>query len=99
MSKNTDPIRTMNLAFFNGTTERFAVGQIGAAAGNTAGNIGLLMNNSNPGGLVQNTVNPIAMGVGVTHLTIGRIDWNPAGFETVTLWVDPTNVTSEAAGG
>ena len=99
MSKNNDTIRTINLAFFNGTTEQFAVGQIGAAAGNSAGNIALLMNNSNPGGLVQNATTPIAMGVGVTHLIIGRVDWNAVGNETVSLWVDPADVTTEAAAG
>ena len=98
MSKNNDTIRTMNWAFFNGTSERFAVGMIGATAGNTAGNIGLLMNNSNPGGLVQSGT-PIAMGIGITHLLIGRIDWNPGGFETVSLWVDPSDVTTETAAG
>jgi len=98
MSKNNDTIRTMNWAFFNGTTERFAVGMIGATAGNSAGNIALLMNNSNPAGLIQSG-SPIAMGNGVTHLMVGRIDWNASGFETVSLWVDPTDVTTEAAAG
>jgi len=98
MSKNNDTIRTMNWAFFNGTTERFAVGMIGATAGNSAGNIALLMNNSNPAGLIQSG-SPIAMGIGVTHLMVGRIDWNASGFETVSLWVDPTDVTTEAAAG
>ena len=98
MSKNNDTTRTINLAFFNGGTEQFAVGQIGATAGNSAGNLALLMNNSNPAGLVLAT-SPIAMGVGVTHLIIGRIDWNAVGFETVSLWVDPTSVTTEAAAG
>jgi hypothetical protein len=99
LSKNTpDTIRTFNLAFFNGTTERFAVGQIGAAAGNTGGNIGLLMNNMNPAGLINGTT-PIAMGTGITHLLVGRIDWNAAGNETVSLWVDPIDVTTEAAAG
>jgi hypothetical protein len=97
-SKNNDTIRTINLAFFNGTSERFAVGQIATGTGNTAGNIGLLMNNQNPAGLVQ-APTPIAYDVGLTHLIAGRIDWNAAGFETVTLWVDPANVTSEAAAG
>ena len=61
MSKEVDTIRTMNLAFMGGSaTERMAVGMIGANAGNTNGNIALLMNNSNPGGLVQ-SANPIAM--------------------------------------
>ena len=98
MSKNNDTIRTMNWAFFNGTTERFAVGMIGATAGNSAGNIALLMNNNNPAGLIQSG-SPIAMGIGVTHLMVGRIDWNASGFETVSLWVDPTDVTTEAAAG
>lgn len=99
MSKNTDTIRTINMSFHGpDNAERFAIGQIGTAAGNTDGNIALLMNNSNPAGLVQ-AASPIAMGVGVTHLILGRIDWNAAGFETVTLWVDPADVTTEAAAG
>ena len=98
MSKNNDTIRTINWAFFNGGTERFAIGQIGATAGNSGGNITMLMNNSNPGGLLTPS-SPIAMGIGQTHLLIGRIDWNAAGNETVTLWVDPSNVTSEGAAG
>ena len=69
-----------------------------ATAGNTGGNIGLLMNNSNPAGLINGTT-PIAMGVGVAHLLVGRIDWNASGFETVSMWVDPTDVTSEGAAG
>ena len=90
--------RTMNVAFFGGGTERFAVGQIGAAAGGTNGNIGMIMNNSNPAGLV-NSASPIAMGAGITHLIVGRIDWNPIGNETVAIWVDPTDVTTEALTG
>jgi hypothetical protein len=57
------------------------------------------MNNQNPAGLIQNTTSPIAMGVGVTHLLIGRIDWNASGNETVSLWVDPTDVTTETLAG
>jgi len=98
MSRNNDTIRTINWAFFNGTTERFAIGQIGATAGNSGGNITMLMNNQNPAGLLT-PANPIAMGIGQTHLLIGRIDWNATGFETVSLWVDPTDVTSEGAAG
>jgi hypothetical protein len=65
------------------------------------------MNNSNPAGLIQ-AATPIAMGNGVTHLIIGRIDWNAGPVnatnsaltnEIVTLWVDPTNVTTQAAAG
>jgi len=98
MSKNNDTARTINWAFFNGNTERFAVGQIATTAGNSGGNITMLMNNNNPAGLLT-PGSPIAMGVGLTHLLIGRIDWNAAGNETVTLWVDPSNVTSEGAAG
>lgn len=98
MSKNNDTIRTINWAFFNAGSERFAIGQIGATAGNSGGNITMLMNNSNPGGLLTPS-SPIAMGIGQTHLLIGRIDWNASGNETVTLWVDPGNVTSEGAAG
>jgi hypothetical protein len=105
--KNNDTQRTINVAFMApavGTTppgnqaERFAIGQIATGSGNTGGNIGLLMNNSNPAGLV-NAATPIPYGVGVTHLIIGRIDWNATGNETVTLWVDPTDVTTEGAAG
>lgn len=98
-SRNTaDTARTFNLAFMNGTTEQMAVGQIGATAGNTNGNIGLLMNNSNPAGLISATT-PIAMGTNITHLIVGKIEWSAAGNETVSIWVDPTNVTTEAAAG
>jgi hypothetical protein len=103
MSKNTDTQRTVNFAFFSvvgsTNTERFSVGQIGAAAGGSAGNIAMIMNNSNPNGIIQNTTSPIAMGVGITHLLIGRVDWNPSGFETVSMWVDPTDVTTQASAG
>lgn len=99
-SKNVDTFRSINLAFFNGTSERFAIGQLsGAAAANvTNGNLALLMNNSNPAGLIQNPT-PIAYGIDVTHLIVGKIIWNASGFETVSIWVDPTDVTTEAAAG
>ncbi|HYO26558.1 MAG TPA: hypothetical protein VEQ85_16575 [Lacipirellulaceae bacterium] len=99
ISKNTpDSMRSINVAFFNGTSERFAIAQVGAAAGNSGGNLALYMNNSNPAGIV-NSANPIAMGNGVTHLVLGKIEWNAAGFETVSMWVDPTDVTTEVAAG
>jgi hypothetical protein len=98
MSRNNETIRSFNLAFFNDTNERFAIGQIATGTGNTNGNIGFLMNNQNPAGLVVGA-NPIAMGTGITHLIVGKIEWNDSGFETVSMWVDPTNVTTEAAAG
>jgi hypothetical protein len=89
------------------SAERFAIGQIGTTGATgtpavpnaqTDGNIGVFFNNNQPTGVV-NAANPIAYGVGVTHLIIGRVDWNASGNETVTIWVDPTDVTSEAAAG
>ena len=74
MIKNTpDTIRTINFSYFNGTTEQFAVGQIGTATGNTGGNFGLLMNNSNPGGLVFASGTPIAMGYHTGHWEVGLL--------------------------
>jgi hypothetical protein len=108
--KNNDTMRTTSLTFFGpsvGTTapgnvpERLAIGQIGTGTATNAmtnGNLGLFFNNSQPGGVV-NAATPIPYGVGVTHLIIGKVEWNPTGNETVTLWVDPTDVTSEAAAG
>jgi len=34
---------------------------------------------------------------GVTHLVVGKVDVDRAGAETVTYWLDPTDVTSEDA--
>lgn len=100
MSRNTvDTIRTFNFALFNDANERMAVGQIGAANGNSNGNITLLMNNSNPAGLIA-PASPIAMGNGITHLVVGKIEWDANGInENVSLWVDPADVTTEAAAG
>jgi hypothetical protein len=101
MRRNNDTMRTTSFAFFGpgGTAERFTIGQIGTGTASNAmtnGNIGLFFNNSQPAGVV-NAANPIAMGTGVTHLIVGRVDWNSAGPETVTLWVDPTDVRTEPA--
>jgi uncharacterized protein YjbI with pentapeptide repeats len=109
--RNNDTLRTTQLAFFgpaNGivgtpgnTPERVAIGQIGVAtagAGGTNGNFGLLINNvntaTNSSGVV-NALNPIPYGTNVTHLVVGRVDFNPVGNETFTLYVDPTDVTAE----
>jgi len=108
--KNNDTQRTTSLGFFGpstGTTapgnvpERFTFGQVGTGTAgnvNSQGNFVLLFNNTNPANVVQ-AANPINYGVDITHLIIGRIDWNATGNETVTMWVDPTNVTSEASAG
>ncbi len=103
MQRENDTLRTMNLALFSlvGTTssEKLTVGQIGATVSGSLqgsnGKIAVIYTNSNPAGIRASNVD---MGTGVTHLIIGRIDWNTsAALETVTMWVDPTDVTTEAA--
>jgi hypothetical protein len=98
--KNTDTQRTTNLAFFNTpSSERLAIGQF-SGTNTTAGNIGVLFLNNNATGLRQTAGTPIPYGVGVTHLIVGRIDFDFSGVnERLTLWVDPTDVTTEAAAG
>ncbi len=100
MQKDVDTVRTMNWAFFNGSSERVTVGQTGANSGGVTngsnGNICVIFQNQNPSG-IRMGANPIPMGVGITHLILGRIDWDAAGNDTFTMWVDPTDVTSEAA--
>jgi hypothetical protein len=59
------------------------------------GKICVIYTNSNPSGIRASSVD---MGTGITHLIIGRVDWNTSTtLETVTMWVDPTDVTTEAA--
>jgi hypothetical protein len=103
MRRENDTLRTMNLALFQlvGTTssEKLTVGQVGANVSNvftgSNGKIAMIYTNSNPSGIRASNVD---MGTGITHLIIGRIDWNTsAALETVTMWVDPTDVTTEAA--
>jgi len=105
MRRDNDTLRTMNLALFQliGTTstEKLTFGMIGGNTGTPAaftgsnGKVALVYNNSNPGGIRASGVD---MGTGVTHLIVARIDWNTSALlETVTAWVDPTDVTTEAA--
>src|SRR5262249_5009608 len=82
ISKSVDTTRTFELSFENGTTEKMSIGQVGATAGTTGGNIGILFLNANPADLVTAPV-PIAMGVNVTHLIVGRVDWNGNGANEV----------------
>jgi hypothetical protein len=107
--KNNDTWRTTTLTFFGppgavapaSQQERIAIGQVGTGtSGNatTSGNFGLLVNNSQPGGVV-NAATPIAFAPGATNLVLGRIDWNLTGNETVSIWINPTDVTSEALAG
>jgi hypothetical protein len=97
--KNNDTQRTINFAFFNTpSSERLAIGQI-SGTNSTGGNFGALFLNNNATNL-RFAANPIAYGVGVTHLVVGKIEFNAAGVnEAVTFWVDPADVTTEAAAG
>ena len=101
--RENDTTRSMNFAFFNAANnERMGVGQIGAAVSGAAtgsnGNIAFIFNNQNTAaGRRESTV---AMGTGIAHLIIGRVDFDPtapAALETITMWVDPLDVTTEAA--
>jgi len=115
--RNNDTHRTTSLAFFgaaNGvsgqpgnTPERFSIGQIGTGTAgnvNTTGNFALLMNNTNPANVTQSAT-PINYGTNVTHLVVGRVEFNNGAAnvqnfnDTVTVWIDPTDVTSVAALG
>ena len=107
IQKGTDTNRSMTWAFFNGTSggtagtttsaERFAIGQTGATAGSSGGNISVIFQNSNPGGLFAGTT---PMGLNTTHLIVGKIQWDVSGAnDAFSMWVDPTDVTNEAAAG
>jgi len=87
--------------------ERFSIGQLGTGTSgnvNTMGNFALLMNNTNPANVVQSAT-PVNYGTNITHLVVGRVEFdngaaNVQGFnDTITVWIDPTDVTSIAALG
>jgi hypothetical protein len=87
--------------------ERFSIGQLGtgtAGTVNSMGNFALQMNNTNPANVVQSAT-PVNYGTNITHLVVGRVQFdngaaNVQGFnDTVTVWIDPTDVTSIAALG
>lgn len=96
--KNNDTTRSMNLAFMTSLTtpnERFAVGQFSGTL-TTNGNIGMILLGNNAS-LVSGTT---AYGINTTHLIVGKVQFDTAALlDTITLWVDPTDVTTEAAAG
>ena len=102
MRRENDTVRTMNLAFFSttpSTSERLTIGQVGATVSGSLqgsnGKICAIYTNSNPAGIRASSVD---MGTGITHLILGRVDWNTSlALDTVTMWVDPTDVTTEAS--
>jgi hypothetical protein len=91
--RNVNSNRTLNVAFFNGATEQFAIGQIGSATADSGGNFAVFLNN---GRLVSTTGTPIAYGLDVAHLVIGRVDFDAGGNERLRVYIDPTDVTDES---
>jgi len=84
--------RTLNVAFFNNTTEQFAVGQIGSATADSGGNFALFLANSR----MVTASSPLAYNTLQTHLVIGRVDFDSGGNERIRLYIDPANVTDES---
>jgi len=89
------------------TAERVSIGQLGTGTAgnvNSMGNFVFLVNNQNPASVVQSAT-PINYGTDLTHLVVGKVQFDNGAahasgiFDTITVWVDPTDVTSEAALG
>ena len=79
--------RTINFAFFGANSEKFAVGQFSPAATASNGNIALTQLNAAP---VQIGTPPIPLGQDITHLLVGRVDFNVSGTtDRLRLYVDP----------
>ncbi len=101
MQRNTDSIRTINLALFAGATEKFGFGQYATAtAGATSdGNLAAVFLNLNPANLVIGSggVTPIPCGTGIPHQIIIRIDFDVNGAnDRVRVYVDPVSVADES---
>jgi len=90
--RTTDTERTVNVAFFNSaSSERFAIGQFGT--GNYGGGDGRFQ--ISPLNNVDNVVNagvPVEYGTNVTHLVIGRVEFDTNGAnDRITIWIDPSD--------
>lgn len=86
MQKTNVTNRTLNLAFFNGTTELFNIGQNNSASGNL-GTLGV-----NFGGLNYPT-SALTLGNDM-HLIIGKLDFEvSSSMDRITLWVNPMDIT------
>ncbi|HEV7867891.1 MAG TPA: PEP-CTERM sorting domain-containing protein [Chthoniobacteraceae bacterium] len=89
--------RTINLAFFEGTTEKFAVGQFSPAANDSNGTFGATQLNAPP---LITSASPIAFGIGATYLLVGKVEFNTGGadptFDRFTLYVNPTTSAEPA---
>jgi hypothetical protein len=87
--------RSMNFALFNGETEKLAIGQFGSGSVNTHGDFAISFFNNSGNLRVSDT--PINYGTGVTHLVIGRVDFNASGVnERVRIYIDPAQITDES---
>jgi len=97
--RNTTSQRTINFALFSGTSEKFGFGQYGTATAGTTtnGNFAGVFLNQNPANLITNPT-PINYGDNVTHLVIGRVDFNASGSnERVRIYLDPATLSDETA--
>lgn len=90
--RTTDTERTVNVAFFNSSnSERFAVGQFGTGS-YTDGDGRFQVSPLNTIGNVISPANPIVYGTNVTHLVIGRVEFDANGVnERLTIWIDPSD--------
>lgn len=97
--RNNTTFRTFNFALFTGTAsagEKFAVGQYGTATTSSDGNFAAAFLNN---GAVLTAGSPVAVGTGVTHLVVGRIDFDVNGTlnERARIYIDPSATEGEPA--
>lgn len=95
----TTSARTLAFTLYNGTNELYSVGQAGISGGatNSGGNIAITTSaNIGSASLVSASV-PVAFGNGVTHFFVGKIGFDSGGNETISLWLDPTDVSVQGA--
>lgn len=95
--RTNDTNRTLNFALFNSTSgaELLSFGQHNSSS--SLGNFVLNVGNAatpTPGA----PGSPIAYGTNVTHLVVGRIDFNVSGVsDRIRFYVDPLSLTNEAS--
>lgn len=98
VSRNNTTNRTFNFALYSGTAstgEKFAVGQYGTATASSDGNFAMSFLNN---GTILTSSSPIAVGTGVTHLVVGRLDFDASGTnERVRIYIDPSATGGEPA--
>jgi hypothetical protein len=107
VQKTVDTLRSTNFAFFSGTNERVAIGQIannqtisGGPGSPNSGDFVVLVSNAQ-GGVgtagVYTAANPISFAVNQTFLVVGKIDFNveDSARDRLTVYINPSSLTSE----